>query len=193
GASGAVAHAAPWVSCGGGGWLEASAGEKIHPRRRLRGRQPLWGIGVTSRMEVMVNPAACNARRADSRPDPGPATSTSRVRMPCSIAFWAASSAATWAANGVDLREPLNPLVPAEDQAIVLPWASVMVIIVLLNDAFTCATPEAMFLRSRRRTRVASLPIPLDPFRGPAQAVPFDDPRRPDAALPPLAGARLSR
>src|ERR1700694_4264986 len=138
---------------------------KIHTRRRLRGRQPLWGIGVTSRMEVMVNPAACNARRADSRPDPGPATSTSRVRMPCSIAFWAASSAATWAANGVDLREPLNPLVPAEDQAMVLPWASVMVIIVLLNDAFTCATPEAMFLRSRRLTRVvASLPIVLDPF-----------------------------
>src|SRR5207302_9301951 len=134
-----------------------------HTRRRLRGRQPLWGIGVTARMEVMVNPAACNARRADSRPDPGPATSTSRVRMPCSIAFWAASSAATWAANGVDLREPLNPLVPAEDQAIVLPWASVMVIIVLLNVAFTCATPEAIFLRSRRRTRVASLPM-LDPF-----------------------------
>src|SRR5687767_3305523 len=45
----------------------------------------------------------------------------------------------------------------------VLPCASVMVIMVLLNDAFTCATPDAMFLRSRRRTRVASLPI-LGPF-----------------------------
>src|ERR1700748_1596400 len=54
-------------------------------------------------------------------------------------------------------------MVPAEDQAMVLPWTSVMVIIVLLNDAFTCATPEAIFLRSRRRTRVASLPI-LNPF-----------------------------
>src|SRR5256885_5203316 len=54
-------------------------------------------------------------------------------------------------------------MVPADDQAIVLPWASVMVIIVLLKDAFTCATPDAMFLRSRRRTRVASLPI-HDPF-----------------------------
>src|SRR5215475_10347425 len=54
-------------------------------------------------------------------------------------------------------------MVPADDQAMVLPWASVMVIIVLLNDAFTCATPDAMFLRSRRRTRVASLPI-HDPF-----------------------------
>src|SRR5580658_9357779 len=45
----------------------------------------------------------------------------------------------------------------------VLPCTSVMVIIVLLNVAFTCATPEAMFLRSRLRTRVASLPI-LNPF-----------------------------
>jgi len=60
---------------------------------------------------------------------------------------------------GVDLREPLKPIVPADDQAIVLPCASVMVMVVLLNDEFTCATPEAMFLRSRRRTRVASLPI----------------------------------
>src|SRR5262245_24124384 len=50
-------------------------------------------------------------------------------------------------------------MVPADDQAMVLPWASVMVIMVLLNVAFTCATPDAMFLRSRRRTRVASLPI----------------------------------
>src|SRR5271163_1408761 len=46
----------------------------------------------------------------------------------------------------------------------VLPCTSVIVIIVLLNVALTCATPEAMFLRSRRRTRVASLPIP-EPFR----------------------------
>src|SRR6516165_9153073 len=130
-----------------------------YTRRRLRGRQPLCGMGVTSRIDVMVNPAACNARRADSRPEPGPATSTSRVRIPCSMAFWAASSAATCAANGVDLREPLNPLVPADDHAMVLPCASVMVIIVLLKEAFTCATPDAMFFRSRLRTRVTSLPI----------------------------------
>src|ERR1044071_6570533 len=54
-------------------------------------------------------------------------------------------------------------MVPDDDQAMALPWASVMVIMVLLNEAFTCATPDAMFLRSRRRTRppaaVASLPI----------------------------------
>src|SRR6185503_1444448 len=57
-------------------------------------------------------------------------------------------------------------MVPADDQAMVLPCASVMVIMVLLNEAFTCATPDAMFFRSRRRTRavaVASLPI-HDPF-----------------------------
>src|SRR5215469_2974882 len=54
-------------------------------------------------------------------------------------------------------------MVPADDQAMVFPCASVMVIMVLLKLAFTCATPEAVFLRSRRRTRVASLPI-LNPF-----------------------------
>src|ERR1700704_2071510 len=45
----------------------------------------------------------------------------------------------------------------------VLPCASVMVMVVLLNDEFTCATPDALFLRSRRRMRGASLPIP-EPF-----------------------------
>src|ERR1700687_345180 len=54
-------------------------------------------------------------------------------------------------------------MVPDDDQAMVLPCASVMVIMVLLNDAATCATPDAMFFFSRRRTRVASLPI-LNPF-----------------------------
>src|SRR6185437_13181614 len=67
-------------------------------RRRLGGRQPLCGIGVTSRIEVTAKPTACNARNADSRPEPGPLTSISSVRMPCSIAFLPASSAATWAA-----------------------------------------------------------------------------------------------
>src|SRR5262249_15216128 len=100
----------------------------------------------------------------------------------------AASSAATCAAYGVDLREPLKPMVPADDQAIALPWTSVMVIIVLLKLAFTCATPELMFLRSRRRTRVASLPI-LDPFPRPAclktpgRSI-FRDPTRPLLLLP---------
>src|SRR5262249_40914007 len=42
-------------------------------------------------------------------------------------------------------------MLPDDDQAMVLPCASVMVIIVLLKLALTCATPEVMFLRSRRR------------------------------------------
>src|SRR5580704_3881262 len=50
-------------------------------------------------------------------------------------------------------------MVPALDQEMVLPWASVMVIMVLLNEAFTCATPEVMFLRSRFLTRAGSLAI----------------------------------
>jgi len=29
---------------------------------------------VTSRIDVMVKPAACNERNADSRPEPGPDT-----------------------------------------------------------------------------------------------------------------------
>src|SRR4029077_19455835 len=75
--------------------------------QRWGGRQPLCGIGVTSRIEVIAKPTAWSARNADSRPEPGPFTSMSRVRMPCSIAFLPASSAATCAAYGVDLREPL--------------------------------------------------------------------------------------
>jgi hypothetical protein len=37
------------------------------------------------------------------------------------------------AANGVDLREPLNPCAPADAQHSELPATSVIVIIVLLN------------------------------------------------------------
>src|SRR5579864_9493407 len=48
---------------------------------------------------------------------------------------------------------------PALDQEMVFPCASVMVIMVLLNEAFTCATPEVMFLRSRFLTRAGSLAI----------------------------------
>src|SRR6516225_2277908 len=157
----------PSSLCGERGKGQTARPIKSYTRRRLRGRQPLCGIGVTSRIDVIVKPAACSERSADSRPEPGPATSTSSVRMPCSCAFLETSSAATCAAYGVDLREPLNPMVPADDQAIVLPCASVIVIMVLLNEAATCATPDAMFFRSRRRTRVASLPIlnPLAPAR----------------------------
>jgi isoleucyl-tRNA synthetase len=67
-------------------------------RRRLGGRTPLCGIGVTSMIEVMVRPAACSERIAASRPEPGPLTRTSICRRPCSIALRAAASAATCAA-----------------------------------------------------------------------------------------------
>src|ERR1700730_13351970 len=55
-------------------------------------------------------------------------------------------------------------MVPALDQEMVLPWASVMVIMVLLNEAFTCATPEVMFLRSRFLTRASSLALDKAPY-----------------------------
>src|SRR5207237_3272266 len=57
---------------------------------------------------------------------------------------------------------------PDDDQAIALPWASVIVIIVLLKLALTCAVPEVMFLRSRRRRRGAAVLfaiLALPPFR----------------------------
>ena len=43
--------------------------------------------------------------------------------MPCSWAARPAFSAATWAANGVDLREPLKPWPPelAHDRCVALP------------------------------------------------------------------------
>ena len=53
----------------------------------------------------------------------------------------AAFSAASCAANGVDLREPLKPTLPALAQQSVLPCRSVMVTIVLLNVDLMCACP----------------------------------------------------
>src|SRR5699024_5395003 len=95
-----------------------------YTRRRLGGRQPLWGTGVTSRIAVTSRPAACNERIADSRPAPGPLTVTSNDFIPSSIADFAAASAAICAAKVVDLREPLYPSAPAELQPITLPWRS---------------------------------------------------------------------
>ena len=43
-------------------------------RRFLGGLQPLCGIGVTSSMFVILNPAEFSDRTADSRPGPGPRT-----------------------------------------------------------------------------------------------------------------------
>src|SRR3954469_15406091 len=65
--------------------------------------------------------------------------------MPCSIALRQASSAASCAANGVDLREPLKPREPALDHATVLPLTSVIVTTVLLNVDWIWAMPVATF------------------------------------------------
>ena len=74
--------------------------------------------------------------------------------MPCSWAARPAVSAATWAANGVDLREPLKPAPPDDAHDSALPCRSVIVMIVLLNEAWTCAIPSDTFLRTFLRTRL---------------------------------------
>src|SRR5690606_37110396 len=126
-------------------------------RRRLGGRQPLCGTGVMSEMLEILIPRAFRARTEDSRPGPGPLMRTSSVLMPYSWATRPADSAATWAANGVDLREPLKPAPPdvAHDRA--LPGRSVMVMMVLLKDAWTCAMPSETFFLTFLRTREAPL------------------------------------
>ena len=55
------------------------------------------------------------------------------------MATLAADSAAICAANGVLLREPLNPMFPAVAQDRTFPWVSVIVTIVLLKDDLMCA------------------------------------------------------
>src|SRR4029077_20959698 len=123
-------------------------------RRRFGGRHPLCGTGVTSAMLEILMPSAFSARTADSRPGPGPLIRTSRFFTPHSTATRPAFSAATCAANGVDLREPLKPAPPdvAHDRA--LPCRSVMVMIALLNEAWMCAMPSATFFFTFLRTRV---------------------------------------
>src|SRR5204863_2492952 len=122
-------------------------------RLRLRGRTPLCACGVTSLTPRISKPAACSERIAVSRPEPGPFTNTSTFCNPCSMPLRAHESAVTCAAKGVDLREPLNPALPADSHAITLPSLSVSATIVLLNDVLMCACPMAMFLRTRRRVR----------------------------------------
>src|SRR5713226_7540011 len=104
-------------------------------------------------MEPTSRPVAWSDRIAVSRPEPGPFTTTSTLRTPCSIARRPAASAASCAANGVDLREPLKPTLPDDAHDNVFPCWSVIVMIVLLNDDLMCATAYAMFLRSLRLGR----------------------------------------
>src|SRR5437764_2539959 len=102
-------------------------------------------------MPRISRPVAASERMAVSRPEPGPLTKTSTRCRPCSWARRAAASAASCAANGVDLREPLNPTLPALAHESVFPSRSVMVTIVLLNVDLMWAWPWAMFFFSRRR------------------------------------------
>src|SRR6266571_3802272 len=120
----------------------------LHTLLRLGGRQPLCGIGVTSRIARTSIPALVSARLAESRPAPGPFTLTSRVRIPASRARLAAVRAACCAANGVPFREPLKPSDPALDQHTTLPSRSAIVTVVLLNDAWMWATPDGTILFS---------------------------------------------
>ena len=93
----------------------------------------MCGIGVTSTIALIVKPAPWSDLMAASRPEPGPLTKTSTWRRPCSIAFFAAESAARPAAYGVLLREPLKPAAPELPQLSALPFGSVIVTIVLLK------------------------------------------------------------
>src|SRR3984893_12941366 len=99
-------------------------------------------------MLVIFKPQALSARTADSRPGPGPPTRTSTFFTPCSCAAVPAFSAATCAANGVLLREPRKPQAPEVAQDRWLPCRSVIVMIVLLNEACTCAIASSTFLRA---------------------------------------------
>src|SRR5262245_56589125 len=102
-------------------------------------------MGVTSRIMVTLMPAAWIARIADSRPAPGPFTYTATWRTPCSVALRAQLSAATCAAYGVDLREPLAPVLPEVDQRSAAPPGSVRVMIALLTVDWMWAMPDWTF------------------------------------------------
>src|SRR5262249_15298199 len=106
-------------------------------------------MGVTSLMAEISSPATWSERMAASRAEPGPFTHTSTRLRPMLMASRAVASAATCAANGVLLREPLKPALPALAQLITFPSVSVMVMMVLLKLACTWATPFVPTLRSR--------------------------------------------
>src|SRR5262245_10267504 len=115
--------------------------DEFYTRLLLRARQPLCGTGVLSRITVITRPALCKPRTADSLPAPGPFKLTSTSFMPCAIATFAASCAATVAANAEDFREPEKLTFPAEAHAITFPIGSVMETCVLLKVALTNARP----------------------------------------------------
>src|SRR5271168_1978812 len=94
----------------------------------------------------------------------------------------AAASAVTWAANGVDLREPLKPAPPADSHAITLPCTSVRDTIVLLNDVLMWAWPTGMFFLGLR--------LPLARFGGGITSCRLSSCQRPASAWGPCGYAR---
>ena len=68
------------------------------------------------------------------------------------------------AANGVDLREPRNPQPPDVAQESVLPCRSVIVMMVLLNEACTCAIASSTFLRTFLRAGLLPAAPPCPAF-----------------------------
>ena len=91
---------------------------------------------------VTFSPAARNALIAASRPPPGPFTRTSMVLRPKAMASSAAFFAASVAANGVLLRDPLKPKAPELHHEMAFPNLSVRVTMVLLNVALTNPIPS---------------------------------------------------
>src|SRR5215475_1565673 len=93
-------------------------------------------------------PAVCSAVIALSRPEPGPLTRTSNSLTPYFAAFSAACCPAHCPANGVLLRLPLKPHVPALAQHRASPLVSVIVTTVLLNVALTWAIATVTLRRT---------------------------------------------
>src|ERR1044072_8403560 len=62
--------------------------------------------------------------------------------------MWAGFEAACGAANGVPLRDPRKPSEPELFQDSTFPFGSVIVTIVLLNEAWMCTMPNGTCLRS---------------------------------------------
>src|SRR5205823_6993544 len=96
----------------------------------------------------------------DRRPGPGPLTRTSISFKPNLVARAAAVSAARWAANGVLLRLPLKPTVPAEAKQSASPLVSVIVTMVLLNVALMWAMPRLTLRRCLRFLLLATFALP---------------------------------
>src|SRR5688572_27323989 len=105
-------------------------------------------MGVQSSMVLTVIPAVCRAVMALSRPEPGPFTRTSNSLTPNFDAFSAACWPAHCPANGVLLRLPLKPHVPALAQHRASPLVSVIVTTVLLNVALTWAIATVTLRRT---------------------------------------------